>query len=182
MANYSVLIEARISATNIDALNRSAKSTTLDAVAGGNLVSLAPSSVQGDDVYVATEPTGTNDDLWMAYNPAGKYIKDANGNVYAGLSEDPRAFATLKGETLDVFRPQVDDEIVITSDGVDDDTAVAGNYFIPDTALALKKSTTLPQSGLAFKVKSVDTLQFPPAKGAIGLTKQKAFHLICVQR
>ena len=118
----------------------------------------------------------------MAYNPAGKYIKDANGNVYAGLSEDPRAFTTLKGETFDVFRPQVDDEIIITSEGVDDDTAVAGNYFIPQADVTLAKSTTLPQKGLAFKVKSVDTLQFPPAKGAIGLTKQKAFHLICVQR
>lgn len=182
MANYSVLIEARIGATNVDSLNRSAKSTTLDAVAGGNLVTLTPSSVQGDDVYVASEPTGTGDDLWMAYNPAGKYIKDANGNVYAGLSEDPRAFASLKGETFDVFRPQVDDEIVITADGVDDATAVAGNYFVPQADVKLAKATTRPQSGLAFLVKSVDTLQFPPAKGAIGMTKQKAFRLICVQR
>lgn len=180
MAN-SFIIEARIAATNVDSYVRSAVCAT-SAVAGGNLVSLAPSTVQGNDVYTATVPTGENDDLWMAFNPAGKYTVDAMGNVYARLSEDPRAYATVAGDTFDVFRPQIDDEIVISADGVDDATAVAGNYFIPDAALALKKSTTLPASGYAFKVKSVDYLQFPPQKGSIGKTKQKAFRLIVVQR
>ena len=85
MAN-SVLIEARVVAQNVDAYNKSAKADV--NVAGGNLVALTPSGKQGDDVFTAKTPTA-DDEVWMAYNPSGKYIEDANGNKYAHLSADP---------------------------------------------------------------------------------------------
>ena len=177
MAN-SVLIEARVVAQNVDAYNKSAKADV--DVAGGNLVALIPSGKQGDDVFTAKTPTA-DDEVWMAYNPSGKYIKDANGNKYAHLSADPRAYTNIAGEVFGVYKPQVNDEIVVTSDDVDDDSATAGQFYTQGAGLTLFKATEKPAKGLAYKVADVDVLPFPPVKGQIGMTQQKAFHLICVQ-
>ena len=177
MAN-SVLIEARVVAQNVDAYNRSAKADV--DVAGGNLVALVPSGKQGDDVFTAKTPTA-DDEVWMAYNPSGKYIKDANGNKYAHLSADPRAYTNIAGEVFGVYKPHVDDEIVVTSDDVDDATATVGQFYTQGAGLTLFKATEKPAKGLAYKVADVDVLPFPPTKGQIGMTQQKAFHLICVQ-
>ena len=71
MAN-GVIIESRIQATNIDALNRTAQATV--DVAGGGLVSLAASGTQGNEVWTATAPaSGTLGDLWIAYNPSAHH-------------------------------------------------------------------------------------------------------------
>ena len=78
---YGVIVESRIQATNIDALNRTAQAEV--DVAGGGLISLAESGTQGNEVWTATAPASeTVGDLWIAYNPAehltvvnGKYCK-----------------------------------------------------------------------------------------------------------
>lgn len=177
MAN-SVLIEARVVAQNVDAYNKSARADV--DVAGGNLVTLTPSGKQGDDVFTAKTPAA-GDDVWMAYNPSGKYIEDANGNRYAHLSADPRAYTNIAGDVFGVYKPQVNDEIIVTSDDVDDDTAIVGQFYTQGAGLTLFKAEDKPATGLAYEVASVDVLPFPPIKGQIGMTQQKAFHLVCVQ-
>lgn len=177
MAN-SVLIEARVVAQNVDAYNKSARADV--DVAGGNLVTLTPSGKQGDDVFTAKTPAA-GDDVWMAYNPSGKYIEDANGNRYAHLSADPRAYTNIAGDVFGVYKPQVNDEIVVTSDDVDDDTATVGQFYTQGAGLTLFKAEDKPATGLVYEVASVDVLPFPPVKGQIGMTQQKAFHLVCVQ-
>ena len=49
---YGFLVESRISADNVDALNLSAQSTV--NVDGGNLVSLTAPTTQGDDVWTVS--------------------------------------------------------------------------------------------------------------------------------
>ena len=53
MAN-GVIVESRIQATNIDALNRTAQAEV--AVAGGGLVALTASGTQGNEVWTAAAP------------------------------------------------------------------------------------------------------------------------------
>lgn len=177
MAN-SILIESRVVAQNVDAYNKSARADV--DVAGGNLVAIVPSGKQGDDVFTAKTPAA-GDDVWMAYNPSGKYIEDAEGNKYAKLSSDPRAYTNIAGEVFGIYKPQVNDEIVVTSDGVDDDSATAGQFYTQGAGLTLFKATEKPATGLVYQVADVDVIPFPPTKGQIGMTQQKAFHLICVQ-
>ena len=86
MAN-GVIVESRIQATNIDALNRTAQAAV--NVAGGGLVALTASGTQGNEVWTAAAPaSGTLGGLWIAYNPA-EHLTVVGDKVFAGLSEDP---------------------------------------------------------------------------------------------
>ena len=92
MAN-GVIVESRIQATNIDALNRTAQTASTD-VAGGGLVALAPSGTQGNEVWTATTPSDTLTGLWIAYNPA-EHLTKVGDKLFAGLSEDPRDYTSI---------------------------------------------------------------------------------------
>ena len=77
MAN-GVIVESRIQATNIDALNRTAKAAV--DVAGGGLVALTASGTQGNEVWTAAAPaSGSLGGLWIAYNPS-EQSKDRQAN------------------------------------------------------------------------------------------------------
>lgn len=180
---YGVLIESMIQAKNIDALNRSAVSTTVD-VAGGGLVALTAPTAQGEDRWTATTPADTLGDLWMAYNPEVKYT-EVNGKVYAGLSADARDYTNLKNHTFDVFKPKKGDEIIVTIDAVDSTGAsvVAGDILeakAGQTTLTRVASATGATTGsTAFKVEWVGAVEFPGA--GIGVDSVKAFKAVCVQ-
>ena len=79
MAN-GVIVESRISATNVDALDRSCVSE--NDVAGGALIALAAPTKQGDEVWTATTPTaGALGGLWIAYNPSEHYTRGKRQDV-----------------------------------------------------------------------------------------------------
>ena len=183
MAN-GVIIESRIQATNIDALNRTAQTESTD-VAGGGLVALASSETQGNDVWTATVPSSTLNGLWVAYNPA-EHLTKVGDKVFAGLSKDPRDYTNIGGRPFDVFKPQIGDEIVITADCVastDVDSVVAGDFLEAvdgETTFARVAAGTGATSGsTAFKVEWVGSVEFPKAN--IGIDKVKAFKAVCVQ-
>ena len=128
MAN-GVIVESRIQATNIDALNRTAQAEV--AVAGGGLVALTASGTQGNEVWTAAAPaSGTLGGLWIAYNPS-EHLTVVGDKVFAGLSEDPRDYVNVANRPFDCFKPQVGDEIDITIDCVDASgaSAVAGDFL-----------------------------------------------------
>ena len=128
MAN-GVIVESRIQATNIDALNRTAQAEV--NVAGGGLVALTASGTQGNEVWTAAAPaSGTLGGLWIAYNPA-EHLTVVGDKVFAGLSEDPRDYVNVANRPFDCFKPQVGDEIDITIDCVDASgaSAVAGDIL-----------------------------------------------------
>ena len=108
MAN-GVIVESRIQATNIDALNRTAQAQI--AVAGGGLVALTASGVQGNEVWTAAAPaSGSLGGLWIAYNPS-EHLTAVGDKFFAGLSEDPRDYTNLANRPFDCFKPEVGDEI-----------------------------------------------------------------------
>lgn len=182
MAN-GVIVESRIQATNIDALNRTAQASV--NVAGGGLVSLAASGTQGNEVWTATAPAvGKLGDLWIAYNPS-EHLTQVGTKVFAGLSEDPRDYVNIAGRPFDVFKPQVGDEIDITVDCVDSSSssAVAGDILESKagqtTFQRIAASTGATAGSTAFKIEYVGTAPFPA--GSIGMEQVKMFRCVCVQ-
>lgn len=182
MAN-GVIVESRIQATNIDALNRTAQAQ-ID-VAGGGLIALAESKVQGNEVWTATAPaSGSLGNLWIAYNPS-EHLTNVNGKFFAGLSKDPRDYANLAGRPFDCFKPVVGDEIDITVDCVDSTAAsvVAGDILESKagqtTFTRVAAATGATAGSTAFRVEYVGVMPFPA--GAIGMEQSKMFRCVCVQ-
>jgi hypothetical protein len=184
---YGVVNAARVAAQNLDVYNRTAQATV--DVAGGGLVALAHSGARGNDVYTATVPvTGGLTGLWMALNPGQKTIADVNGNVYNGLSRDPRAYTNLANSPFGAIKVHKDDFIEITSDGVvstDVASVVAGDYLNAVNAKTILGRTAaasgIPANTTTFVVNYVGYATFPPVKGSVGMTQQKVFGLTCVQ-
>ena len=182
MAN-GVIVESRIQATNIDALNRTAKATV--DVAGGGLVALTASGTQGNEVWTAAAPaSGSLGGLWIAYNPS-EHLTKVGGKFFAGLSEDPRDYVNIAGRPFDCFKPAVGDEIDITVDCVDNTgSSVAAGDFLESkdgqTTFTRKAAGSGATAGsTAFKVEYVGTAPFPA--GSIGMEQVKMFRCVCVQ-
>ena len=182
MAN-GVIVESRIQATNIDALNRTAKAAV--DVAGGGLVALTASGAQGNEVWTAAAPAaGSLGGLWIAYNPS-EHLTKVGGKFFAGLSEDPRDYVNIAGRPFDCFKPAVGDEIDITIDCVDasGSSVVAGDFLESkdgQTTFTRKAAGSGATSGsTAFKVEYVGTAPFPA--GSIGMEQVKMFRCVCVQ-
>ena len=180
--SYGVIVESRIQATNIDALNTTAQAEV--AVAGGGLVALTAPTTYGNDVWTAAAPSSTLGGLWIAYNPAEHYT-EVNGKIFAGLSKDPRDYANLANRPFDVFKPKVGDEIVVTIDCVDasGSSAVAGDILeskaSQTTFQRIAKATGATAGSTAFEIESVFNMPFPQA--GIGAAAVKAFRCVCVQ-
>ena len=182
MAN-GVIVESRIQATNIDALNRTAKAAV--DVAGGGLVALTASGAQGNEVWTAAAPaSGSLGGLWIAYNPS-EHLTKVGGKFFAGLSEDPRDYVNIAGRPFDCFKPAVGDEIDITIDCVDasGSSVVAGDFLESKagqtTFTRVAASTGATSGSTAFKVEYVGTAPFPA--GSIGMEQVKMFRCVCVQ-
>lgn len=182
MAN-GVIVESRIQATNIDALNRTAKAAV--DVAGGGLVALTASGTQGNEVWTAAAPaTGSLGGLWIAYNPS-EHLTKVGGKFFAGLSEDPRDYVNIAGRPFDCFKPAVGDEIDITVDCVDStaSSVVAGDILESKdgqtTFTRVAASTGATSGSTAFKVEYVGTAPFP--SGSIGMEQVTMFRCVCVQ-
>lgn len=157
MAN-GYMIEKRISAKDVEALNRSAKSAT--DIDGGALVAL---STYADGVFTATKAT-SGAGLWMAYNPSEHFTK-VNGKIYAGLSKDPRDYTNLADRTFDVFKLQVGDLVGITDGNLKTGEAskVQEGKFLEQGASGYEVKTSATASTTSLKVIAVETLPFPQA-------------------
>lgn len=181
MAN-GVIVESRIQATNIDALNRTAQAT-ID-VAGGGMIALAPSGEQGNEVWTATAPNTELGGLWIAYNPA-EHLTKVGDKFFAGLSKDPRDYANIANRPFDCFKPQVGDEIDITIDCVDATgaDAVAGDILESKagqtTFTRVAAATGATAGSTAFEIEYVGVAPFPMA--GIGMEQVKMFRCRCVQ-
>lgn len=140
----AVVIKTRVQAENNDALNRKAKYATSD-LANGTAVSLAWSTTEGDEVFVATPATtglefkiGRKDPITIA---TGSMLEDerqdawylevtSNSGVWMAISPevnkdvigeiykglDPRRFVNAKGVPFDVVNLQVGDIIQVSKD------------------------------------------------------------------
>lgn len=162
------MIEKRISAKDVEALNRSAKSAT--DIDGGALVSLG---AYADGVFTATKAT-SGQGLYMAYNPS-EHFTEVNGKIYAGLSKDPRDYTNLANRTFDVFKPQVGDLVGITDGNIKeaDISKVQEGKYLEQGADGYEVKTSATASTTSLKVIAIETLPFPQA--GIGMEFAKLY-------
>lgn len=155
------IIESRISAKDVDALNRSAVATT--DVDGGTLVTLGELE---DGVFKATKAT-SGQGLWMAYNPS-EHLTKVGDKLFAGLSADPRDYTNLANRTMDVFKPQVGDLIGLTDGNFkagESAKAVVGKYVEQGASgYEMKESATASTTSLLVK----EIVEVPMPKDGIG--------------
>lgn len=141
MAN-AVLVQTRVQADNIDALNRVAKYGTSDLMNGapvtltfpksGDVFTAAPATSglnfkigRKEPIIIGSEGVGGEEvdawllevsensaDVWMVYSP--EVNKQVVGMVWGG--KDPRNFVNVKNKPFDVFKPQVGDIIQVSKD------------------------------------------------------------------
>lgn len=180
---YGVIVESRIQATNIDALNRTAQAEV--AVAGGGLIALTESGVQGNEVWTAEAPDSEAiGDLWIAYNPS-EHLTEVNDKMFAGLSADPRDYTNLADRPFDCFKPKIGDEIDITADCVDatSSSIVAGDILESKagqtTFTRIAKATGATAGHTAFRVEYIGVNPFPQA--GIGMEQATIYRCVCVQ-
>lgn len=117
MAN-NVLVQDKVQASDVGALNRVAKPAT-DIQNGFAVVLASKSAVAGEsEVWLATQPaTATLSGVWLAYSPE-VVVTVSGSNQYKGIDPDPRNFINLSGKTMDVFKPKVGDLLQYTVDGI----------------------------------------------------------------
>jgi len=179
------IIESRIAATNVDAYNRDCVCVDTD-FDGGNLISLAHPTAQGSDVWTADTPaTGSLGGLWIAYNPA-LHINKIGNNEFAGLTKDVREFTNVQGRVFSAFKPQVGDVFILSKECVasaDAASVVADDYLEAKNGQSTwGRKTSSPTSGsTAVKVMKKIVIPFPAQKGHVGISKQDAFEVECVQ-
>jgi hypothetical protein len=143
---HGILIESKIAAKDIDALNRSVVATA-DVDAGSLLALTAPSTV-GEDRWTVAQPSASAlTDLWIAYNPTARITK-IDDLEFAGLSVDDRRYTNVANKTFDAFKPKVGDEIEFSVDCVDPSavaSVVAGDY-LDSVAGSFKLASVMPEA------------------------------------
>lgn len=99
-----VLVQTRVSALNVDALNRSGVCES-DLENGDVLVCGGQSDAATQPhVFKVSKPTGVAKNLWMAYEP--EVVATISGqNVYRGIDADVRNFKIKAGEPFRMFKP-----------------------------------------------------------------------------
>lgn len=167
MAKNGYMIEKRISAKDVEALNRSAKSSV--NVDGGTLVALG---AYADGVWTATKAT-SGMGLWMAYNPS-EHFTEVNGNLYAGLSKDPRDYTNIAERTMDVFKPLVGDLVAITAGNLKsgEEAKVQINKFLEQGTDGYEVKSSATASTTSLKVVAIESLPFPQAGIGMEFAKQ----------
>ncbi|MDD4804709.1 MAG: hypothetical protein PHN69_06120 [Candidatus Pacebacteria bacterium] len=151
MANC-VIVQTRAQAMDVDALNRSVKSTT--DMQNGAPLSLAFPTVAGSNVFTATTPASPFANVWLAYSPEVNKLEV--GQIWGG--NDPRNFTNLAGKEYDCFRPMAGTDIIqVTKEFFatgKDPGSVASSTVVELTASGFeaKTSATDAYAGISFKI------------------------------
>lgn len=153
-----VLVPTKISAENVDALNRSGVAEVV--IENGDVLVCGAQStnVRQKDVFTVTKPESAVAGLWMAYEPEVVDVIDGK-NVYRGLNADPRSFVIPAGKTFSMFKPVAGVDLVqITKDffaeNKDPDT-VTGATVVELNASGkweAKVSATNNYAGMSWKI------------------------------
>lgn len=171
MANYGFVVEKQIAASVVPTLNKSATCAT--NVDGGNLVTV---STYAGGSYTATLGTaGAATGFWMAYNPT-EHLTDVNGKLFSGLSVDPRDYTNIKDRQFDIFKPQVEDIVGVTTANITGTAPTVGQYLEPAASGKLATKASQTSSSTSFKVVAIENLPFPQA----GIGQENASLYVCV--
>ena len=156
----NVFIKRQCRAFNVDALNRTVKCE--QDIDNGSVFALnSRSDVDGESmVWVATAPTANTDaGLWFAASPEVVITKDAAGNVFKGLSADPRAFVNVADRAIDAIRVCEGDLVEMTGEGITGIETTANIYLVPTASSFVLTATSTAGIGLCLKKVGTNTLK-----------------------
>lgn len=165
------MIESRIQAKDIEALNGTGVCSA--DVDGGTLLTLGTETKGVTTVTKSTSGKG----LAMAYNPSEHFTK-IDGEIYAGLSVDPRAYTNLANRPLDYFIPQVGDKVVLTVGNIADNQTITVGTFLEQESTGYVAKASATTDTTSFKVLEIQSIPFPQ-KG-IGFDFATGYLVQCV--
>ena len=174
----NVVILKRVQAYNIDALNRTAKCES-DLQNGSVFQLLTQSEEDGEKmVWEATAPTASTDTgLWMATSPEVVITRDAMGNEYKGLNQDPRAFVNLSGRMIDSTKLMEGDLIEMTGAGITDIATTANKYLVPESGSFVLKATST--AGTGFCLEKIGTGKMSIGTGSLIKEPVTSYKFVC---
>jgi hypothetical protein len=113
--SHGILIPEAIAATNIDSLNRS--TVAYAALDNGNVVVLTTKDTTNVEAFTSIVPSTSNGltGLWMVYSGDEVVLTDSR---YKGIDPDPRNFVNASGAVVSVYKPQLGDIIMVTTDSL----------------------------------------------------------------
>ncbi len=160
---HAILIQNRVQAQNIDALNRSV--ICASAIDNGNVFYMGGLYDQDGykEVFEVKQPTtGSVTGLWMAYSPEVVLTDGA----YKGIDPDPRSFVNSASQVFDAFKPVPGDIITLTTDALDSTTKAD---FAVSAITDFKLKWASAPSGSLLSLKHLEETSVPVGSGsAIG--------------
>ena len=174
---YGYIVEKKIAASDVDALNANAVTVAGTNVDGGMAVTLG---AYDKGVYTVALAGATADvGVWMAYNPT-EHLTVVNGKYFAGLSADPRDYTNLATRPFDIFKPRVGDIIgFTTANFASGAVPTTTNKYITTAANGVLTAGSSPITAgkVAFTLLSIENLPFP--QSGIGLDYQPLYVCVC---
>lgn len=173
---HNVLVPSAIAAKNVDSYNRSAVAST--DVDNGNLVVLnGQSATAGQtEAWTALTPSTANGltGLWVVYQ--GDEV-DVTNAQYKGLDPDPRNFYVVSGKVFSIFKPQLGDILVFTTDGIAGTKSTNTFANATDTTGGLKPVWGATQTSSVFSLKLVATEYISIGTGAINSQRVTSYKM-----
>jgi len=159
MAN-GIVRKLAVSATEDNAINRAAVHTIV--VQNGMVMSLGDRNTDG--TWDASTPaTATLGALWMAADSGENVITDANGGVYnVDGTSDPSLFSVAIGRAFSIFKPQVGDIVLLSTDAVG--TYASEGFLVAADGEDKLQASAAAISGLSLKVLDETSLIGVPSK------------------
>jgi hypothetical protein len=173
----SVLIPLQVAAKNIDSLN--ANFVSAAAVQNGELFAVNAKSSDADktEVYTITTPaTATLSGLYMAWNPED-VLATAGDNKYKIGDLDPRNFETPAGTVFSGYKPQVEDRLLISADGIGGTIGINTFAVAADGEKFLQWSASAG-AGLSYKLLGTSYISIA---GGFPSQRVTAYELRCVK-
>jgi hypothetical protein len=180
MASHGVLIPEAIAAKDVDAYNRSAVGA-MDLDNGNVVVLSGKSATAGEsEVFTAIAPSTGNGltGLWMVYSGDEIVLTDAR---YKGIDPDVRNFYNVATKTVSIYKPQLGDIILLTTDALSGSYSAGVTTHINATdggGIELVWGNSQTGSVLSYKLQAVKYISL--ATGAIDTQRVAAYEFECV--
>lgn len=181
MAYHGILIPENIVAMNVDAYNRSVRSSAsaLTDIDNGFVLLLAGKSTVADEneVFLAGTPaTGSLSGLWMAYDAE---IVLTDGRFRMG-DPDIRNFTNPWGKVFSAYKPQVGDIITLTADALGGSYSAGSTTHISATNGTMKLTWGTSQTADVLSYKFLYVNYISLATGGIDSQRHDAYQFECV--
>jgi hypothetical protein len=178
MALHAVLMQNRVAADNIDALNRSAIAGSTIDLDNGNVFRLDTQSTTSGQTQVwnATVTGSGLGDLWMAASPE-VVITVSGTKQYSNINPDPQDFYNLRGKVFDAYKPQKGDVITQTAEAF---TGTAAQAFANSGSAVYTLHWAAAQVSGALSYRYLATTYIALPNGSIGGQRVTAYKMECI--